>query len=94
MRIAAAPQFDPSSSKQPFYLCFAEGDFRSEAVTRNPLQRSHVAKQIRFSNLAEKSPLGLGKIQLLYPFPQSAVRNVVHAEPARNKGKGDDSNAG
>ncbi len=80
MRIAAAPQFDPSFSKQPFYLCFAEGDFRFEAVTRNPLHRSHVAKQIRFLNLAEKFPLGLGKIQPLSPFPQPAVRNVVHAE--------------
>ena len=94
MRIAVAPQFDPSFSKQPFCLCFAEGDFRFEAVTRNPLHRSHGAKQIRFSNLAEKSSLGLGKIQPLYPFPQSAVRNVVHAEPARNEGKGDASNVG
>ena len=94
MRIAAAPQFDPSFSKQPFHLYFAEGDFCFEAVTRNPLHRSHVAKQIRFSNLAGKSPLVLGKIQPLYPFPQPAVRNVVHAESARNKGKGDASNVG
>ncbi len=40
MRIAAAPQFDPSFWKQPFYLRFAEGDFRFEAVIRNPLHRS------------------------------------------------------
>lgn len=80
MRIAAAPQFDPSFSKQPFYVYFAEEDFRFEAVTRNPLHRGQVAKQIRFSNLAAKSPLGLAKIQPLYPFPQPAVRNVVHAE--------------
>lgn len=80
MRIAAAPQFDPSSSKQPFYLYFAEGNFRFEAVIRNPLHCSHVAKQARFSNLVEKSPLGLGKFQPLYPFPQPAVRNVEHAE--------------